>query len=105
MKHKLIVAVFAFVMGLSCAAAVVRAGSEPREQDAVREALTKGEILPLTRILAIAAEKVPGDVLKVEIEREDGTLIYEVEVLTSAGRVRELKINAKTGAILSIEDD
>lgn len=105
MKHKLIVAVLASVMGLSCGAAVVWAGSEPREQDAVREALRRGEILSLSKILAIASEKVPGDVLKVELEREDGTLIYEVEVLTSAGRVRELKINARTGAILSVEDD
>jgi uncharacterized membrane protein YkoI len=105
MKHKVIIALLVVVMGLSSAVAVVRAGDEPREQDAVREALKKGEIQPLSKVLAIAAEQVPGDVLKVELEREDGILIYEVKVLTSAGRVREITINAKTGAVLSVEDD
>lgn len=105
MKHKMLLATVASILAAVGGAAAVSAGSEPREQDAVRDALRKGEILPLTRILAIAAEQVAGDVLKVEIEREHGVLIYEVEILTAAGRVREIKINARSGAVLSIEDD
>ena len=38
-------------------------------------------------------------------ERHDGQWRYEVKVLTSTGRVREVKLNARNGAVLEIEDD
>ena len=76
-----------------------------REQDAIRAALQRGEALPLARILAIAQQHVPGDVLEVELEREDGVLIYEIKVLTGNGRVRELEIDARSGTVVKIEDD
>ena len=54
---------------------------------------------------AIAQRRVPGDVIDVELERHEGAWRYEIKVLTSTGRVREIKLNARTGAILEIEDD
>ena len=72
---------------------------------AAREALRRGEILPLARILPIVAARVPGDVIEVELERKDDRWRYEIKVLTSTGRVREVKLNARDGAILEIEDD
>lgn len=75
------------------------------EHNAVREALQRGEVLPLVKILAIASEQVPGDVIEVELEDEHKVLIYEIKILTGTGRVREVKIDARTGKVLSIEDD
>lgn len=84
----------------------VAIGGEKGEQDIVREALRRGEVLPLAKVLAIAAAQVPGDVIEVELEsNKHGVLIYEIKVLTDTGRVREIKINAATGAVLKIEDD
>ena len=65
----------------------------------------RNEILPLSRILAIAGEQAPGDVLRIELDRERGALVYEVKILARDGRVREVKIDAKTGAILRVEED
>jgi uncharacterized membrane protein YkoI len=76
-----------------------------REHDAIREALQRGEALPLVRILALAQQAVPGDVIEVELERKHAALVYEIKVLTQTGRVREIKIDARTGSILKIEDD
>ena len=77
-----------------------------REHQAVREALRRGEVLPLVKILAIANQEVPGDVIEVELEQEDDhALVYEIKILTSTGRVREVEIDARTGAVLKIEDD
>ena len=59
----------------------------------------------MARILAIAQEKVPGDVIEVELENKRGALVYEIKVLTESGRVREIKIDARQGTILKIEDD
>lgn len=75
------------------------------EHNVVREALQRGEVLPLTKILAIANEQVPGDVIEVELEDEKKALIYEIKILTGTGRVREVKIDARTGKVLEIEDD
>lgn len=76
-----------------------------REHDAIREALQRGEALPLVRILALAQQAVPGDVIEVELERKHDVLVYEIKVLTQTGRVREIKLDARTGSILKIEDD
>jgi uncharacterized membrane protein YkoI len=75
------------------------------EHNVVREALQRGEVLPLVKILAIANQQVPGDVIEVELEDEKSALVYEIKILTGTGRVREVKIDARTGQVLKIEDD
>lgn len=79
--------------------------SKPGDHSAVREALKRGEVLPLVKILAIANKEVPGEVIEVELEDEREALVYDIKILTSTGRVREVKIDARTGAVLTIEDD
>lgn len=76
-----------------------------KEHQEMREALQRGEVLPLVKILAIATKQVPGDVIEVELENERIGLIYEIKILTSTGRVREVKIDARSGAVIKIEDD
>lgn len=73
-----------------------------RAQQEALEALKRGEILPLTKILAIALEQVPGDVIEVEFK---GGPVYEIKVLAATGRIREVKLDARSGAVLKIEDD
>jgi uncharacterized membrane protein YkoI len=70
-----------------------------------RALLQRGEILPLMRILEIAQRRVPGDVIEVELEREDSGWEYKVKVLTPAGLVRKITLNARDGAVLKIKDD
>jgi len=84
---------------------VSKAERKRAEQDAIRQAVQRGEVLPLPRILAIAQARVPGDVVKVELDYEGTWIKYEVKILTPSGRVREVDINARTGAIVKIEDD
>lgn len=81
------------------------AKDDKSDQRAASAALARGEILPIARVLAIATGKVPGDVLKVELEREKSGFEYEVKILTASGRVREVEIDARTGRVLKIEDD
>lgn len=76
------------------------------KHDVIRDALRRGEVLSLTKILGIAERHVPGEVIEVELEdKKDSTLIYEIKILTPAGRVREIEIDAHTGNVLKIEDD
>ncbi|ROT99425.1 PepSY domain-containing protein [Histidinibacterium lentulum] len=75
------------------------------DHDRARGALERGEILPLAQILAVAVAHVPGRIIEVELERDDGRWIYEVELLTRGGRLVEIEIDGATGRILEIEAD
>ena len=105
MKRIVVGVLGAALMLLGVAAGVADDDDKGREHDAIRGALQRGEVLPLAKILAIAQEKVPGDVIEVELESKRGVLIYEIKVLTQSGRVREVKIDARDGKVLKIEDD
>ena len=74
-------------------------------QDDARHALKKGKVMPLTAILEIAARRQPGGVIAVDLETQNGRLVYEIDVITHDGRRRELQIDARKGDILSVEDD
>jgi uncharacterized membrane protein YkoI len=96
-----------FVIAAACLAMTSVQGHAQarRDHERARAALARGEILPLTKILAIAAARAPGDVIKVELEEDKGRLIYEVRVLSKDGRVREVEVNARTGEVLKVEND
>lgn len=54
---------------------------------------------------AIALEKVPNaTVVKVELDKDDGVAVYEVELVKGAYEY-DIKIDAKTGKILEFEKD
>lgn len=74
-----------------------------RSQDCALQALKSGEIRPLTDVLAVARDKLPGEVVKVELDRDDGIWVYEIKVLTESGKRREIEINAQTLAVIKID--
>lgn len=95
----------ALLAGLMALAPSTAALAEDDDHVAAREALRRGEILPLTRILAIAQRAEPGDVIEVELDRHREGWRYKVKVLMPAGRVRKLRIDARTGVVLEVKDD
>ena len=64
-----------------------------------------GEILPLEKIVERANAEKPGQVLETELERKHGRYVYEVEILDDKGQVWELKLDAKTGALIKSKRD
>lgn len=73
------------------------------DQDRARLALEAGEILPLSEILAAAEKARPGRVIEVDLERDDGRWIYELELVSPDGLVYEMEIDGASGAVLEIE--
>lgn len=53
----------------------------------------------------IALTAVPGAVVELELEVDDGVLIYEVSVIGKSHETVVLEIDAGTGEILEREDD
>ena len=98
---------YAFVaLSILLAAASPARGDESRpDQDDAREAVEHGDIRPLDEILARLRERLPGEVVKVKLEREHGRWIYEFRVIDPQGRLREISVDAASGAIKNAGDD
>lgn len=93
------------LLSMAAAGPVARADKHKHGHVEARELLRRGEILPLATILQVAAKQVPGDVIEVELDHEDDGWEYDVKVLTPAGQVRKLTIDARHGKVLGIKDD
>lgn len=53
----------------------------------------------------IALTRVPGRVQHVDMDLENGVLVYEVFILTPDNRIFEVEILAKSGKILKVEQE
>lgn len=70
------------------------------DHDRARQALQAGEILPLKAILARVEKEHPGQVMEVELERDDGRWVYEIKLLRAGGALSKLKIDAHDATVL-----
>ena len=61
--------------------------------------------IPILRAIDIASTRFKGMLLEAGLEADDGYLVYEVEVLTMDGAVREIVIDAGNGSILKSEQE
>lgn len=82
--------------------ASVRGGAEP-DHDRARRAVESGEILPLSKVLAVVESSFEGVLLEVELERENDRFVYEIELLTPQGHVIEITLDARDAKILETE--
>ena len=80
-------------------------GRDDDDHDQAHHAVEKGLIRPLAEILANVADKLGGEVVGVEFEREDGRYVYEFEIVSPSGRLRDVYVDAMTAEILESEED
>jgi len=52
-----------------------------------------------------ASEKLAGKIIGAELEDKHHTLVWEVEIVTPETKVMEVHIDAKTGAVIDIEEE
>ncbi|MFQ5644288.1 MAG: PepSY domain-containing protein [Thiogranum sp.] len=98
---------YAVLILLTISMALVPLHAAQADDDHVeaRRLLDSGEILPLEVILNGLRQRFPGRILDVELETEDGRILYEVEILDADGIVTEVYINARNGKVLSAKED
>lgn len=94
------------LVGAALAALLVAgpAAADPHDRDAMRQAVSRGEIRPLVEILDAVRSKVPGEIIGVEVESKRGRWLYELRVLDAKGRLFEVHVDARTGAIERIRE-
>jgi uncharacterized membrane protein YkoI len=73
--------------------------------DEARTLRDQGDILPLETLLDKVRTDYPGKVIEVELEREYGNYLYEIEVLDNNGKLWELKYDAHNGELINKELD
>jgi uncharacterized membrane protein YkoI len=59
--------------------------------------------LDVAQAIAAALAQVPGTVLKAGLDNENGNVVYSVEIMTSTQEVKDVKVDAGTGAVLHVE--
>ena len=86
-----------------------KAGTKGEEAQDKAEGAESERLKSLARITpeqasAAALAQVPGTVKKVELENEDGNVVYGVEIKTADGE-RDVKVDAGNGRVLHVEKD
>ena len=74
--------------------------TENNERESVRAAVERGELKSLSNVLQAVRPKLPGEVVGIEIEREQGVWIYEFRVVDDKGRLFDVYVDAATAQIL-----
>jgi uncharacterized membrane protein YkoI len=56
-----------------------------------------------SRANAAALAQVPGTVLKVALDNENGNLVYSVEIKTASNEIKDVKVDAGNGSVLHVD--
>jgi len=75
------------------------------DYDTARKLREAGDILPLETILRKVGKTHPGKVLEVELEKNHGRIIYEIELLDAKGKVWELKVDPRSAEIIKQKEE
>ncbi|MEZ5701048.1 MAG: PepSY domain-containing protein [Burkholderiaceae bacterium] len=75
-------------------------GGRGDDHERAHRAVQAGEVMPLEQVLALLAKDHPGQVLKIELEREDRLWVYEVKLLQPDGQLVKLLLDARTAEVL-----
>ena len=93
------------VVVLLCAVCSLALARDLGQDEALR-LREQGLIQPMEQLLQKALERHPGaKLLEGELEEDDDVYVYEFELLTTSGVVREIKLNASNGQLLKDEVD
>ena len=86
-------------------AIVLAGGSAVGDQpwEALHSEVRRGEVVSLESILDWLEANYIGEVLEVEMEREDGHVEYEIKLLGAQNQVVEFEFDGHTGQLMKIE--
>ncbi len=65
----------------------------------------EADILPLVQVLEFAGLGADDRILEIEAEFEDGRSLYEIDYVTSDGRIMEVEVDARTGEVLERKEE
>ncbi|CAM3823861.1 MULTISPECIES: PepSY domain-containing protein [Mesobacillus] len=115
MKKKLIVpALAAAIVGGGVAGSLLNSSAFASSNDSKKaevtdqqeqQQLAKEATITKEEAISAALKEVAGKAAGTELEDEDGTVVYGVEVTDDQGKQQDVKVDAKTGKVLKVEAD
>ena len=96
---------YAGIVALVLAVISLEAMARDLDQDEVLRLRQDGVIQPLESLMREALGRYPGRACWRSSWKRKTTYVYEVELLTRDGVVRELELDARNGRILKDEED
>lgn len=79
------------------------AATPAEDHERARDAVLRGEAVPLAKVLPVVGKAVPGAVLEVKVgQLPGGTMSYEVKVLDREGTVRSVLVDARRNRVVGV---
>lgn len=88
---------------VALSAPLARAGGD--DLDRLRDAVSRGEVMPLSALQDSVRRAFPGEIIGVKLDEDDGVFSYEFKVLQASGRLLEIEVDARDGKVLDVDDD
>ncbi|MES0874697.1 PepSY domain-containing protein [Sinimarinibacterium thermocellulolyticum] len=73
------------------------------DHDRLRSALARDELVSMRSIFDWITQRYDGRIVEVELEDDDGLLVYEVDLLTAEGQKIEFEFDARDGALIAVK--
>ena len=64
-----------------------------------------GQRISSEQAMNITLQRIPGEIVHVDLDMEDGLLVYEVFIMTQNNQIFEVEIHARTGNVMKIEQE
>ncbi|MGM0615617.1 MAG: PepSY domain-containing protein [Pseudomonadota bacterium] len=90
------------LLGLGCLLFSASPGAD-QHWHSLHDDVQRGDVVPLENILDWLDAHYIGDVLEVEVERDDGEVEYEIKLLGERGQIVEFEFDGHTGQLMEIE--
>ena len=94
-----------FLTGLAVGATSVLAQQNQVSNSSATPSIVKETPLTHDEAIKAALAAMPGNIIKTELDRDDGVLVWEVELVNNENQHYEFEIDAYTGKILETERD
>lgn len=79
-----------------------KSNSRPKHEQ-LYDYIRSHKVLPFTKVLEKVHDLIEGEIIETRFEIEDGVPVYEFKYITRKGRVLEIYMDAKTGAVIKKE--
>ena len=74
-------------------------------EQANKSTITAQATISIDQAKSIALQQVPGRIVHIDLDRDDGILKYEIIIITKQNEVYEVEINANTGKVVKVEKE
>ena len=80
-------------------------GKRDGDCDSDSAKLVQDAAIKIDQAMKIALADMPGKIIEAEIEKDDGVVVWEIEIVNNQNQIYEYEIDANNGAILENKRD